>query len=54
MGYSPRSRKESDMTERLYFHFLYSFTTHVSIPKTNLNELSINGIIMYVSYNLLF
>ena len=26
MGYSPRGRKESDMTERLHFHFLSSST----------------------------
>ena len=26
MGYSPRGREESDMTERLHFHFLLSCT----------------------------
>ena len=26
MGYSPRSHKESDMTERLHFHFHFNLT----------------------------
>ena len=30
MGYSPRGHKESDMTERLYFHF----TAYLGIPLT--------------------
>ena len=25
MGYSPWGRKESDMTEQLHFHFLFTF-----------------------------
>ena len=25
MGYNPRSRNESDTTERLHFHFLFTF-----------------------------
>ena len=31
VGYSPRGHKESDMTERLHFHFIYTHTT-CSLP----------------------
>ena len=31
VGYSPRGRKESDMTERLHFHFQGDFSNPVKI-----------------------
>ena len=31
LGYSPRGSKESDTTERLHFHFIFTFSTHSNV-----------------------
>ena len=39
VGYSPLGRKESDMTERLHFHFMINLHNKVVIRKKTLFEM---------------
>ena len=39
VGYSPRGRKESNMTERLHFHFHYDVQGTINISTDKLNIL---------------